>query len=49
MLEHARALTEEKKPDEARKLLDRVLQDAPKDSEWSKAAKERLEKLGGKK
>jgi hypothetical protein len=45
MLEHARALIEEKKPDDAIKLLERVLKDAPKDSVWTKAAKERLEKL----
>jgi cellulose synthase operon protein C len=45
MLEHARTLIEEKKPDDAAKLLERVLKDAPKDSEWTKAAAERLEKM----
>jgi cellulose synthase operon protein C len=45
MLEHARVLTEEKKPEESVKLLERVIKDAPKDSEWTKAATERLEKL----
>jgi TolA-binding protein len=45
MLEHARALVEEKKPEEATKLLDRVLKDAPKGSEWAKAAQERLDKV----
>ncbi|MBP3959136.1 tetratricopeptide repeat protein [Gemmata sp. G18] len=45
MLEHARTLGEEKKPDEAVKLLERVIKDAPKDSEWAKAAQERLGKL----
>ena len=45
MLEHARVLVEEKKPDEAVKLLERVIKDAPKDSEWAKAAQERLDKL----
>ena len=35
----------EQKPDEAAKLLDRVIRDAPKDSEWTKAAQERLEKV----
>ena len=49
MLEHARVLIEEKKPDDAIKLLERVVKDAPKDSEWTKAAQERLEKLKGKK
>ena len=45
MLEHARTLLEEKKPDEAAKLIERVLRDAPKDSEWAKAAQERLDKV----
>ena len=45
MLEHARVLVEEKKPDEAMKLLERVLKDAPKDGEWAKAAQERLDKI----
>jgi TolA-binding protein len=46
MLEHARVLVEDKKRDDARKLLTRVLEEAPKDSEWTKAARERLDKLG---
>jgi TolA-binding protein len=45
MLEHARVLVEEKKPDDAVKLLERVVKNAPKDSEWTKAAQERLAKL----
>lgn len=45
MLEHARMLVELKKPDEATKLLDRVVKDAPEVSEWTKAAKERLAKM----
>jgi tetratricopeptide (TPR) repeat protein len=45
LLEHARVLVEEKKSDEAIKLLERVLKDAPKDGEWAKAAQERLDKL----
>ncbi|MFM8271961.1 MAG: tetratricopeptide repeat protein [Gemmata sp.] len=45
MLEHARTLIEEKKPDDAVKLLERVSKEAPKDSEWAKAAQERLDKL----
>jgi TolA-binding protein len=45
MIEHARALVEEKKPDEATKLLERVIKDAPKESEWSKAAQEQLGKI----
>jgi hypothetical protein len=49
MLEHARVLDAEKKPDAATKLLERVVKDAPKDSEWTKAAAERLEKLTPKK
>ncbi len=49
MLEHARVLAEEKKTDDAVKLLERVIKDAPKDSEYPKAATERLEKLKPKK
>lgn len=49
MLEHARVLVEEKKPDDAVKLLERVLKDAPKDGEWAKAAQERLDKIKPKK
>lgn len=45
MLEHARVLVEDKKPEDAIKLLERVIKDAPKDSEWSKAAQERLGKI----
>ncbi|HUR53493.1 MAG TPA: tetratricopeptide repeat protein, partial [Gemmataceae bacterium] len=45
LIEHARVLGEEKKTDEAVKLLERVLKDAPKDSEWAKAATERLGKM----
>jgi tetratricopeptide (TPR) repeat protein len=45
LLEHARVLVEDKKPEEAIKLLERVLKDAPKDGEWAKAAQERLDKL----
>ncbi len=45
LLEHARTLIEEKKPDDAIKLLERVLKDAPKDGEWAKAAQERLDKI----
>ncbi len=49
MLEHARVLAEEKKPDDAVKLLERVIRDAPKESEWTKAAAERLQKIQPKK
>jgi TolA-binding protein len=45
MIEHARTLAEEKKPEEAVKLLERVVKDAPKDGEWAKAAQERLGKI----
>lgn len=45
MIEHARALVEEKKPAEAAKLLERAVKDAPKDSEWAKAAQEQLGKI----
>ncbi|MDW8241730.1 MAG: tetratricopeptide repeat protein [Thermogemmata sp.] len=45
LLEQARALTELKKPAEASKVLERVLQEAPKDSPWAAAARERLGKL----
>jgi predicted Zn-dependent protease len=44
MIEHARVLAEDKKPDDAAKLLERVVKDAPKDSDWAKAAAERLKK-----
>lgn len=45
LLEHARVLVEEKKPADAAKLLERVLQEAPKDSPWTNLARERLGKL----
>mgnify|MGYP005869041759 CR=1 FL=1 len=45
MLEHARIFTEQGRIDDATKLLDKVKKDAPKDSDWSKAAEERLGKL----
>lgn len=45
LLEGARALDEDKKSDEALKLLQKLIADAPADSEWHKAAKERLEKV----
>jgi TolA-binding protein len=45
MIEHARVLVEEKKPEDALKLLKKVIEEAPKDSEWAKAAQERLMKL----
>ena len=45
MIEHARVLVEQKKPADATKLLEKVIQDAPKDSEWTKAARERLGKI----
>ena len=44
MLEEARALSEDKKPAEAAKLLEKVVRDVPDGSEWFKAAKERLGK-----
>jgi tetratricopeptide (TPR) repeat protein len=45
MVEHARVMIEEKKIDDAVKLLDRVIKDAPKDSVWTKAAGEMLAKI----
>jgi tetratricopeptide (TPR) repeat protein len=45
LLEHARVLVEEKKSAEAAKLLERVLQEAPKDSPWTAIARERLSQL----
>lgn len=45
MLEHARIHIEQNKTDEAVKLLEKVKKDAPKDSEWAKAADERLSKV----
>jgi hypothetical protein len=44
MLEAARAFAEAKQPEQAEKVLRKLLKDAPKDSEWAKAARERLEK-----
>ena len=45
MVEHARVYGEQKNVAEATKLLERVIKDAPKDSTWSKAATEMLEKI----
>lgn len=45
MLEHARVLVEEKKNTDAAKLLEKVIAQAPKDSEWFQSAHERLLKL----
>jgi predicted negative regulator of RcsB-dependent stress response len=45
MVERARVHVEQKKSEEAVKLLERVLKEAAKDSEWAKAAKEQLEKI----
>ncbi len=44
-LEAARAFEEDKKPDLAAKLLNKLIKDNPAESEWHKAAKERLGKL----
>ena len=44
-LEAARAFEEDKKPDQAAKLLNKLIKDNPAESEWHKAAKERLGKL----
>lgn len=44
-LEAARAFEADDKPTDAEKLLNKVIKDAPADSEWHKAAKERLGKL----
>jgi TolA-binding protein len=44
-LEAARAFADGGQPDQAEQTLRKVLKDAPKDSEWAKAAQERLEKL----
>jgi TolA-binding protein len=44
LCEAARSLIEEKKPDQAEKLLQRVIKDHPQ-SEWAKVAKERLDAL----
>lgn len=45
MLEHARVLAEQGKTDDAVKLLEKVIKDAPKDGDWAKAAQERLTKI----
>lgn len=45
LLEAARAFEEDKKPTDAEKLLNKVVKDTPAESEWHKAAKERLGKL----
>ncbi len=44
-LEAARAFEEDKKPDQAEKLLNKLIKDNAPESEWHKAAKERLGKL----
>jgi tetratricopeptide (TPR) repeat protein len=44
-LEAARAFAEAGQPDQAEQVLRKLLKDAPKDSEWAKAAQERLGKL----
>ena len=45
ILEACRAFEEDKKPEQAIKLLTKLVKDTPANSEWHKAAKERLEKL----
>jgi TolA-binding protein len=45
MMEHARVLVEEKKSAEAATILEKVVREAPKGSDWAKAAQERLAKL----
>ncbi|HJZ54121.1 MAG TPA: tetratricopeptide repeat protein [Gemmataceae bacterium] len=45
LLEHARVLAEQGKNEDAVKLLEKVIKDAPKDSDWTKAATERLGKI----
>ena len=45
MLEHARILAETGNTAKAVELLEKVIKDAPKDSEWAKAAQERLAKI----
>jgi TolA-binding protein len=44
-LEAARAFAEGNQPEQAEKVLKKLVKDAPPDSEWSQAARERLEKL----
>jgi TolA-binding protein len=48
LTEHARILAEQGKTPEATKLLEKVIKDAPKDSDWTKAAQERLSKIDKK-
>ncbi len=45
VLEAARAFEDDKKPEQAEKLLAKLMKDTPVDSEWHQAAKERLAKL----
>jgi len=45
MLEAARALAADNKPSDAERVLQKLLKDAPKDSDWAKAAQERLKEL----
>lgn len=45
LLEAARAFAEGNQPGQAERVLRKVLKDAPKDSEWAKAARERLGRL----
>ena len=45
MLEAARALAADNKPADAERVLQKLLKDAPKDSDWAKAAQERLKEL----
>jgi TolA-binding protein len=45
LCEAARALIEDKKPEQAERLLKKVVKDYPT-SEWAKVAQERLEKIG---
>ena len=45
VMEAAAAMEEDKKPAEAEKLLTKLLKDTPPDSDWHRAAKERLAKI----
>ena len=45
LLEAARAFEADNQPDQAERLLRKVLKDAPADGEWAKAAAERVGKL----
>jgi TolA-binding protein len=49
ILEAARAFAENKQPDQAKRVLKKLAQDAPPGSEWATTAKERLEKLKSQK